>query len=366
MPFLSEILDFELPFVKPLVTGRGVLQQRRGLLFALSDGTYTGWGEASPLEGWSGETLEQSRQALTSVSRSIRQLSASKGRSVEQVANEMRATPCARAAVIGALYDLLSQRREISLSLFLREKLGGGLQPSQVSLPPSSVRVNALIAHSDPDEVARSARDMVAAGFEAIKLKVGALDADVDLVRVAAVRQASDQLELRLDANGAWEIDQAIAFLEQAAQYDVAFCEEPTAGIDALVAVGAATAVPVAIDESAVSSQDVTRVLRTGKVGVVIIKPQILGGADSAASLMAKIKSYGARGIVTSMFESVVGVAHVAHIAAVTAPEEIHGLHTSSFFANDVGSGLEVSDARLHLASASGLGVAPNYAFNPA
>ncbi len=366
MTLLSEILDFELRFLKPLVTGRGVMHQREGLLFSLSDGTDTGWGEASPLEGWSGETLEQSRQALTTASRRMSQQTAAWGRSVEQVISEMRATPCARAAVLGALYDLLSKKKSMSLSTFLQENFESGSYSSSVLLPPRSVRVNGLITHRDPTEVAKSAQEMVEAGFEAIKLKVGTPDSTVDLARVAAIREASAHLELRLDANGAWDIDQAIEFLEKAAQYNVAFCEEPTAGIAALAAVGASTTVPIAVDESAATAQDVTQALKTGKVGVVIVKPQNLGGPDIAANLMAQIKSSGARGIVTSMFESVVGLAHAAHVAAATAPQEIHGLHTSNLFANDVGVGLQVADAKLHFVSGSGLGVALTFALRRA
>ena len=151
---------------------------------------------------------------------------------------------------------------------------------------------------------------------------------------MAAARAAiGDEIELRLDANGGWDIDTAIATLKSMASYNVAFCEEPTAGIDGIAAVGAAGGVPVAVDESAVTVSDIAVALRTNTISVVVIKPQALGGPDLAVAAVALVEDFGADAVVTTMIDSAVGVAHAAHLAAAVLPEKANGLATSALLA---------------------------------
>ena len=184
--------------------------------------------------------------------------------------------------------------------------------------------VNGLISHVEPSQVAAAAADLVADGTSAIKLKVAAVDPTTDLARVAAARSAiGDDIELRLDANGGWDVDTAIATLRAMADHDVSFCEEPTPGIDGIAAVGAAGVVPVAVDESAVTLDDIAIALRTEAISVVVIKPQALGGPDMAMAAAALLEEFGADGVVTTRSALVATV-------TVTAAEQLLVVSDSS------------------------------------
>ena len=359
-----ELRDYRLALVSSLSTAHGVVTHREGVLFSMSDGMNTGWGEAAPLPGWSRESVSDCRKALESAVARLAQYDGIDDPRLTAMLFELEAWPHARAAVAGATVDLLARSHEMSLASLLRARpvlgsaLPGSLAPEPD--PPYSVLVNGLISHPQPEGVALAAAALAKEGISAVKLKVAAADPQTDLARVAATRAAlGDDIELRLDANGGWDIDTAIVTLRQMADYNVAFCEEPTAGIKGIAAVGLAGVMPVAVDESAVTVNDITTALQTDAIGVVIVKPQALGGPDLAMSAIALAEDFGATAVVTSMIDSAIGVAHAAHVAAAALPQQAHGLHTSTLLTDDVAPRLMLRAGKLNLPEVPGLGVAP-------
>lgn len=359
MGLSTGLRDYRLGLVSPLNTAHGAVRERHGVLFSVSDGVHCGWGEAAPMPGWSVETLAGCRSVLELAAARLARCDSLDDPGVAAALDALEARPHARAAVAGAVLDLTAQQRRTSVASVL---VGPGPAPGSGpgSALPQSVAVNGLISHAEPTEVAAAATDLVADGMTAVKLKVAALDPATDLARVAAARCAiGDDVELRLDANGGWDVATAVETLEAMAEHDVAFCEEPASGIDDIAAVGAAGVVAVAVDESAVSVDDIAAALRTGTIGVVVVKPQALGGPDSAMAALALLESFGAVGVVTSMIDSAVGVAHAAQVAAAALPQTAHGLYTSYLLEDDVGPRLDVSAGRLLLPQSPGIGVSP-------
>ncbi len=351
----TELRDYRLGLVSPLNAAHGVLNQRDGVLFSISDGVHCGWGEAAPMPGWSSETLADCRKVLEAAASRLAECDRVDDPGVTAILAELEARPHARAAVAGAVLDLTAQDRGVSVASVL-----GGFEAGSGAALPQSVAVNGLVSHVEPTQVAAAAADLVADGITAIKLKVAVADPAVDLARVAAARTAiGDRVELRLDANGGWDVETAIATLRAMVEYNVSFCEEPTSGIDGIAAVGAAGVVPVAVDESAVTVDDIAAALRTEVIGVAIVKPQALGGPDKAMAAVALLEEFGADGVVTTMIDSAVGVSHAAHVAAAALPLAAHGLHTSHLLEDDVAPRLRVADGRLHLPQHIGLGVSP-------
>lgn len=356
MGLTTELHDYRLALASPLVTAHGVVTHREGVLLSISDGVNVGWGEAAPMPGWSRETLRDCRRVLESAGSRLVQFDSVGDPRVTAILAELEVRPHARAAVAGAVLDLVAQNRGVSVASLLC-RFPGFVSGGEL---PRSVSVNGLISEGEPDSVAAAAADLVADGISAVKLKVAASDPAADLARVAAARSVvGDDIELRLDANGGWDIDTAIATLRSMAEYNVAFCEEPTPGIDGIAVVGAASVVPVAVDESAVTADDIAAALRTDTIGVVVVKPQALGGSDLAMAAVALVEEFGARGVVTTMIDSAVGVAHAAHAAAAALPEQAHGLATSTLLVNDVAPRLKVEGGELHLPELPGLGVCP-------
>lgn len=164
------------------------------------------------------------------------------------------------------------------------------------------VRVNALVPAVAPERAAE-----VAVGHRDVKVKVGDTG-DVD--RVAAVRDAiGPHGRLRIDANGAWDIDTAVARIAAMAPYDLELVEQPVASIEDLAAVRRRVAVLIAADECVRTVDDARRLV----ADVLVVKVQPLGGFAATLDI---IDAAGLPVVVSSMFETSVGVAAGLALAA--------------------------------------------------
>jgi len=338
---IVDLRNYRLPLLSSLDTAHGSLHERVGLLVSVTDGELIGWGEAAPLPGWSARSLDLVTAALAAAAAGLEL-------GIDNALDSLEVVPEARAGLAGALADLTAQRRDLSLSR--------SLDPDAAS----SVAVNALVSASAPDAAAQAARAACGAGMSTIKLKVAVESPEVDIERVAAVREAiGSDVELRLDANGGWTVPVALRLLEAVAGHDIAFCEEPVSGLAAIAEVGAASALPVGIDESARSVDDVAAALGTGTIDVVVVKPQAIGGPDLAMQAVRLVREFGGTPIVTTMIDSAIGVAHALHVAAASGVELAHGLATSAFLRADVGEPPSIVDGRMMVPTGPGLGVKP-------
>ncbi len=371
----AELHPFRLALKAPLVTGGVSIRYRAGFLVALSADGVTGWGEASPLPGWSRTSLLETEAALQSVTDGLARGGEA---ALGTLLAAMRDTPHARAGVVGAWADLQARRAGLRLAEHLVSDPTLAAAEVAVNAPiaapsarttavgrvPVEVAVNALVAAPAPSEVEQAAHDAVEAGFGTVKLKVGASAPAVDVERVRAARAAMGaEAELRLDANGAWDEPTALDVLSRVRGCEVAYCEEPVAGIAAIAAVGERSPIPVAVDESIRSEADAVRALDAG-VRALIVKPQALGGPDVALSIADRAHRAGASVTVTSFLDSAVGVAHALHVAAAvdaTASQSgrAHGLATAELLAVDVAEAPPVVEGSMALGAATGLGLAP-------
>ncbi len=346
----AELHPFRLALKAPLVTGGVSTRFRAGFLVALSADGVTGWGEASPLPGWS-------RTSLLDTEAALRRFTEGLGSGGEAVLGTLLAamhdTPHARAGVAGAWADLQARRAG--------RPLAEHLVADTARAVASEVAVNALIAAPEPSDVEQAARDAVEAGFQAAKLKVGAVDPEADAARIRAARAGlGPAAELRLDANGAWDEPTALDVLGRVHDCGIAYCEEPVAGIDAIAAVGQRAPIPVAVDESIRGQADAVQALDLG-VSTLIVKPQALGGPDIALSVAGRARQAGASVIVTSFLDTAVGVSHALHVAAAVdgtaSPHRAHGLATSNLLTSDVAEPSPVVSGVMTLPDRPGLGV---------
>jgi O-succinylbenzoate synthase len=201
---------------------------------------------------------------------------------------------------------------------------------------PSPVRrqipVNAVIAPIPADEAAAAALDAVRQGITCLKVKVGTGD---DLGRVSAVRNAvGPGVKIRVDANGAWDLDTARRRLEALARYDLEWAEQPVASLEDLARLRRLVDVPLAADEAVRDLADARRLVRLGAADVLVVKVQPLGGVRAALEV---VEAAGLPVVVTSMLETSVGLA--AGVALAAALPELPfacGLATASLLAADV------------------------------
>jgi o-succinylbenzoate synthase len=151
-------------------------------------------------------------------------------------------------------------------------------------------------------------------GFPAVKVKVGRPDARDDVELVAAVRDAvGPAVTLRVDANGAWDLDTAEAMIGRLAPFDLELVEQPVAALDDLARLRRRVDVPLAADECVRSVGDARCLATLQAADVVVLKVQPLGGVRTALQVA---ETAGVPALVTSMRETSVGIAAGLALAA--------------------------------------------------
>jgi o-succinylbenzoate synthase len=336
---------FRLRLRAPLVSANGAIAERAGVLLALETAAGArGFGEAMPLAGWPGGTLAEAEAWLA------RRAAELLGRNAHQaLARTFVGAPLARAALETALLDLAARERGVPLAASLAMRT-----------PEPALAVNALVAADAPAEVARAAHALVAEGFRCLKLKVGARPLAEDVARVAALRAgAGPRASLRLDANGAWTEDEAVAALAALARHGLEYVEEPVAGALGCARVRARSAVPIALDESACDDAGLELALKLSAADVLVIKPALLGGPRAARAAALRACDAGIDVVVTSFLDSAIGIAAALHCAATLVPNErACGLASGALFQRDLAA-LRIEGGMLSLPAGHGLGVAP-------
>jgi O-succinylbenzoate synthase len=200
-----------------------------------------------------------------------------------------------------------------------------------------SVPVNVTVPAVGPD---RAWEIVAASGCRTAKVKVAepGQAAAEDIERVAAVRDALDAAgpggRIRVDANGAWPVDQAARMLRELEPYGLEYAEQPCATLDELASLRRLVDIPIAADESIRKAEDPLRVRAAGAADIVMIKVQPLGGVRAALRVA---EACGLPVVVSSAVDSSVGLAAgVALAAALPQLRYACGLATMSLLAGDV------------------------------
>jgi L-alanine-DL-glutamate epimerase-like enolase superfamily enzyme len=318
-------------------TAYGLLRSRDLVEVALTDAVGgCGRGEAAPLEPYDGVSIERVTRALRAYQRVV--ADPPDGVLLLDACRAVDDLPQAIAAIDLALWDLGGRRAGRPVC----ELLTGA--------PASAVTLNASIAAGSPREAARAAAAAVAAGYSTVKLKVGLAG---DLARVAAVREAiGPETLLRLDANGAWTVDEAERALEELGPYGLELVEEPVRGLEATQELRERVPTRIAIDETAATPGALTARVADA-VCLKISRCGGIGGLLAAASL---VRATGAEVYLSSTYDGPCGIAAAVHAAAALAPLPACGLGTLELFA-DVRAPLVVSAGRIVVPRSPGLGV---------
>lgn len=210
-----------------------------------------------------------------------------------------------------------------------------------VESPPllrETIPVNATLPAVTPDRVAEVLDRF--GPCRTIKVKVaerGQSRAD-DVARVRAARDyVGPEGRIRLDANGAWSLDEAEAAVHALAEFDLEYVEQPCASIAELAELRRRIkylGIPIAADESVRKADDPLTVARSGAADILVIKAQPLGGIRSALAIVAEA---GLPVVVSSALDSSVGLSMGAHLAASVPELDFDcGLGTAALLARDV------------------------------
>ena len=303
----------------------------------------TGYGEAAPLEAYDGVSVERVERALQSYRPTLARSQEMNGAQLIEACRSVEDLPAALAAIDLALWDRAGRRAGKPVAALLSDD------------PAASVPVNATLSALDRAGVAEQAGRAVREGFECLKVKVGVGD---DAGRVAAARAAAGPgAKLRLDANGAWSVEQAVRMIEALSPAGLELVEEPTHGLRAMRAVRERVAVRVAIDETAGEPG----ALGAGVADAVCLKISRCGGIAGLLVAATLVRAHGAQVYLASTLDGPLGVAGALHAAAALAsrgPVEHCGLATLGMFSG-IENPLPAIRGRIALPSAPGLGVEP-------
>jgi L-Ala-D/L-Glu epimerase len=339
MELLVEARSFRLR--RPLETAWGMLERRELLLVGVRtrDGL-VGWGECAPLEPYDGVPLALVREALEAY-RPV--LAAGDRLAPGDRLDACRAAadlPQALAGIDLALWDLRGRREGRPVASLLADA------------PAGEIEVNATLGAFDRAGAASEAAVATRAGFRCLKVKVGVGD---DAGRVAAVRAAAGPaMALRLDANGAWDPDGAVAAIGALEAAGLELVEEPCHGPKAVREVRERVAARIAMDETAAQPG----ALLSGAADAVCLKIARSGGISPLLSDAVAVRATGAEVYLASTFDGPLGIAAALHAAAALAPLPPCGLATLALFA-DVEDPLPPREGRITVPAGPGLGVEP-------
>ncbi|HEX8742899.1 MAG TPA: o-succinylbenzoate synthase [Thermoleophilaceae bacterium] len=290
------LLRLSIPFREPFVTASGVVPARELAVLRLEDGDgFVGYGEAAPFEPYDGVPLDAALAALAD-------------------GDPAAGPPQARAAEEMARLDLEARRADRPVG-----------EPGA-----EAIAVNRTLPAGPPDEVARRAAEGVRDGFACFKVKVGLPD---DAERVAAVREAIGPWPaLRIDANGAWAVDEAVSAIEALAEHDLELVEQPCRTLGELAEVRRRAPVPIAADEPIASAHDVHAAAAAGACDAVNVKLAPAGGFDAARATVGAAREHGLEPFLSSTLDGPWGIAAALQLAATERLSLACGLATLELF----------------------------------
>ena len=321
-----------LHFKQPAGTSRGVYTERKVWYVTLSDGDRRGVGECAPLPDLSCDAMSDE--------------------AYEKILRERCETMCRTGEIP---YDDLRDYPSMLFGIetaWLSLKNGDRLFDTKFSRGEAGIPINGLVWMGNYDEMLQRMEDKLDKGFRCVKLKIGAIgfEQELDLVKRIRERFSFHEVELRLDANGAFKYEEALYKLELLSQYAIHSIEQPIkAGQWAYMAeLCRESPLPIALDEELIGVNDPEmkrHMLNIIKPRYIILKPSLHGGMMGCREWIAAAKEQGIGSWITSALESNIGLNAVAQFASDVYGDHIRmpqGLGTGQLFTDNIDMGLDI------------------------
>jgi L-alanine-DL-glutamate epimerase-like enolase superfamily enzyme len=325
----------ELPLDDPFTIARGTTEAAENVLVRVEYDGHVGLGNAAP-SAYYGETADTVAAVLPELLDVVEDAGIEPRHAVERrLGDRVGENPAARAAVSTSLADLAGKRLDAPLYELW------GLDPADA--PPTSYTVGL----AGPEAMCRKAADATDAGFDVLKVKLGAGDGR-DRERLAAVREAAPDATVRVDANAAWTPKRAVEMTEALAAHDVEFLEQPipASDVSGLAFVRERGDLPVAADESVVTAADVPRVAEA--VDIVVAKLMKSGSLRETRRVAHVAAAHGCEAMLGCMVESDASIAAAWHLAPLFEYVDLDG---SLLLAEDPVAGVPVDGSVADLAA---------------
>lgn len=343
MKYVYEIEQRTFHFREPAGTSRGVYRTRRSWLVRLTDEEgRMGVGECAPLPQLSCDDLPDYEKMLADACEVV-------ARSGRTDFDELRPFP---SMVFGLETAVLHAQRG-SLALF----------NTPFSRGEEGIPINGLVWMGNYDEMLQRMEEKLRQGFRCVKIKIGAIgwDEEMALLRLIRSRFSRQDVELRVDANGAFSVDEAPKKLEELARFDVHSIEQPVrAGQwEALARLCREAPVPIALDEELIGAnrlREKQELLDAVQPQYIVLKPSLHGGIRGTQEWISEAEKRGIGSWITSALESNVGLNAVAQLAARVYGPDIQfpqGLGTGQLFVDNIPLPLEIRGDELWVVEGS-------------
>lgn len=330
-----------LHFKQPAGTSRGVYTTRTIWLVHLSEGEKTGVGECAPLPDLSCDAMPDDAYE-TKLRHFCELLTGDSPQDKVEVLESMRSYPSMLFGLETALLNL---------------KNGERLFDTPFSRGEEGIPINGLVWMGRYDEMLQRMEEKLEKGFRCVKLKIGAIDFDqeLDLVKRIRDRFSFHEVELRLDANGAFKYEEALYKLELLSQYAIHSIEQPIRqGQWAYMAeLCRESPLPIALDEELIGVNDPemkSHMLNVIKPRYIILKPSLHGGMMGCREWIETAKQQGIGSWITSALESNIGLNVIAQFASDVYGPQIRmpqGLGTGQLFTDNIPLPLEIRGDQL-------------------
>ncbi|WP_136668201.1 o-succinylbenzoate synthase [Flavobacterium sp. H122] len=339
------ILDFK----RPSGTSRGILTLKETWFLILEENGKQGIGECGILRGLSADDRPDYEEKLKWVCENIHL-------GKDKLWESLKEFPSIQFGVEMAFLSLQSNNPFV-------------LFPSEFTSGKESIPINGLIWMGDEAFMKQQIDDKIEQGFHCIKMKIGAIDFEKEFKLLQFIRQhfTPEQIEIRVDANGAFSLEEANEKLNRLSQLGIHSIEQPIAKgqIKAMSKLCETTSLPIALDEELIgvfSFEEKEVLLQNTQPQYIILKPSFIGGIRGTDEWIKLAEKYNIDWWVTSALESNIGLNAIAQYTFTKQNKMPQGLGTGALYTNNFDCPLEVKKGELfynneYLWSVNDLGV---------
>lgn len=324
-----------LHFKNPSGTSRGILTHKETWFLVLDDKGKKGIGECGLLRGLSIDDRPDYEEKLKWTCQNI-------ALGFETLWYELMAFPSIQ---MGLETAFISVQKENPMMVFESDFYKG-----QESMP-----INGLVWMGSAEYMKQQIEDKIKQGFSCIKLKIGALDFDLELSLIAYIRQFFDehQMMIRVDANGAFNYIEALDKITQLSEYKLHSIEQPIAKgyPDKMAILCKNTPLPIALDEELIGVYDLKQkqdLLDEIKPQFIILKPSLVGGFKGSQEWIQLAEARNIGWWVTSALESNIGLNAIAQWTYTLNSSMYQGLGTGGLYTNNFDSPLTISEGKIY------------------
>lgn len=288
-----------------------------------------GIGEVAPINRLSPESIDDIPDKLRELERELEKL-------------ELPGSEEEAFQMVNELIPLTWPSVRFGLEMALLDALNGGNKKIfRNDLGNISVPINGLIWMGNLDFMKEQIKEKLDQEFTCIKLKIGSLDFESELQVIKELRDVSEDLIIRLDANGAFQTNEVLARLKALNQFNIHSIEQPIlpTQLEAMELICAKSEIPIALDEELIhvfSSRDRLSLIQDIKPQYLVLKPTLHGGFASVQEWIDLAEMHGIGWWITSYLESNLGLNAIAQFTSRYESKQHHGLGTGGLYSNNI------------------------------